>query len=309
LRHALLPAAYDWAEVLIVRDGTGRVHHRDDLKVDPVKAGSVVVLMPDVPCGVEPEGLMRITSVFLSEEFLRTQVRLQTFPPIRDDASADVMLQWTYPQPSQVVVLERATRDDVFSAAGHLADLTAEQRVMADFYLASRLLFAVLQSVEPLLTRRNDGDPLEHGDLTRRASLASMRMLRPLSPVVRRARQMIREHYRDPWLLEDLAAAVHVSPRQLTRAFTQAMGKTPMAYRDALRVQHMIRLLVATSTPVGVITADMGWAGEDQAVRVFKDAVGMTPREYRASFASRGHGRVEPADLDIKPADLDAFEQ
>ena len=309
LRHALLPAAFDWAEILIVRDGTGRVRHRDEPVVDLVKPGSVVVLMPDVPCGVEPEGLMRITSVFLSEEFLRSLVRLQTFPPVRDDATADVVLQWAYPRPSQVVLLEKAIRDAVFVAAAHLAELTDTRQLMADYYRASRLVYSVLESVVPLLARTRDGDPLAHGELTERASLASTRVLRPLDDTVRQARQVIREHYREPMLLDDLATAVHVSSRHLSRLFTDAMGKTPLVYRDALRVQHMIRLLVATTTPVGVITAAMGWEGEDQAVRVFRDAVGMTPRDYRVRFAAQGAGWAEPAYLDRKPADLDMFEQ
>jgi transcriptional regulator GlxA family with amidase domain len=90
-------------------------------------------------------------------------------------------------------------------------------------------------------------------------------VLRPLDDTVRQARQVIREHYREPMLPDDLAAVVHVSGRQLSRLFTTAMGKTPLVYRDSLRVQHMIRLLVATTTPVAVIARDLGWTKEDNA--------------------------------------------
>jgi hypothetical protein len=43
LTRVLAPAAYDWAEAVFVRDGTGMVAHRAG-RPEPVRAGGVVVL-------------------------------------------------------------------------------------------------------------------------------------------------------------------------------------------------------------------------------------------------------------------------
>jgi len=71
----------------------------------------------------------------------------------REDATADVVLQWAYPGLSQVVLLETDIRDAAFAAAAHLAELTDARLLMTNYYRVWRLLFVVLKSVVPLLAR------------------------------------------------------------------------------------------------------------------------------------------------------------
>jgi hypothetical protein len=49
------PAAYDWMKIVLVWDGTGWCRYLDK-KPEPIKPGSVLFLMPNAPCAVEPEG-------------------------------------------------------------------------------------------------------------------------------------------------------------------------------------------------------------------------------------------------------------
>ncbi|MCL2489161.1 MAG: AraC family transcriptional regulator [Propionibacteriaceae bacterium] len=307
VRRALLPAAYDWGEYIVIRQGTGRVTHRDNAQAEWVKPGSVVVLMPDAPCGIQPEGLLKATSVFVSEDYLRAHVQFGAAPWAIADLAPHTLVEWCCPKPSQVVSVDPTCRDAVFAAVDELSDLTKRRGLRASYHHATHLLFTLLQAVMPQLESRLNSEPCGPQDVSHRASLASTRVLQPMEGPVQATRQTLREHYREPLGLDELATAVHVSARQLSRLFTDAMGKTPLAYRDSLRVQHMVLLLVNTRRPVRVITQDLGWSNPGQAARVFRDAVGMTPTAYRAWLQPRLADLN--TDLDMLDTDLDIFEQ
>jgi AraC-like DNA-binding protein len=300
----VLPVAYEWVELVIVRAGTGWVCHRDELVVDGVKPRSVVWLMPNVPCGVEPDGSLELTSVFLSTTFLRSQVCFQLPPWVVDEVTADAMVEWAFPEPSQVVCLGVSQAAGVFDALDGLVALTEAHRLQARFFEASRLLFTVFVVVMSLLkTRLGDGLDDSSG-----VSFGSMRMVHPVDEPVRVARSVIRDHYCEHWSLEDVAGQVHVSARHLSRLFVEQVGVTPLAFRDSLRVKRMTRLLVDTAESVAMVAQSVGWSKPDRASRVFGDAVGMSPGGYRLCVRDRLRKGLPLPDLDMLPPDTDEFE-
>lgn len=306
VRRPLLAAAYDWLEVIVIRAGTALVRHGDVPDSQRVREGGVVFLMPDVPCEIEPDGQANLTRVFVWEEFMETQIWLQN-PPVPKEATNSLgLLRWFYPLPSQVVQLTTPEQEPVGRALDGLSDMTRCLCVREQHYHASHLMFGVLEAVVPKLARRSMTLSFDPHGLPEKATLASMRELRPLSDPVRTARRIIQQRYTETLPAEELAVSCHTSVSALRRAFREEMGKTLLAYRDSLRVQHMKLLLAHTGQPIAVVTASVGWAGEDQAVKVFKDAVGMLPSQYRLRY---GDAQPQPAYPIIPPADLIEFQQ
>jgi transcriptional regulator GlxA family with amidase domain len=161
----------------------------------------------------------------------------------------------------------------------------------------------------PLLRTRK-GWPVESpAALAERATQACFSAIRPLSDVVRRARRIIDERYREPLTVETLASEVAVSPSHLRRLFVREMGKTPKTYRDSLRVLEMAWLLTRTYVPLARVAALAGWRDGHNAARVFTRAAGMTPSEYRRAFQAANPAPGDGAFPLRNGADLLAFTQ
>ena len=88
------------------------------------------------------------------------------------------------------------------------------------------------------------------------------------------------------WTLNVLAARVHLSPKQLSRVFTEAYGKTPLAYLTMMRVEEMAHLLRETHLTIDAAARQVGWASRSRANEAFQECVGMTPSEYRRMHRS-----------------------
>jgi AraC-like DNA-binding protein len=300
MRGAYAPAAFDWAEVVVVRDGTGWCHHADGV-TSMVRPGSVVFLMPCVPCAVEPEGQVTVTRVFYAVEWLVQQVRWQHRWLAPDDWAALDLAERLYPEPSQVVDVGAPTERAVLAGAlDTLTGLTGSKQIVGRYYSALSAACAPLGLVVPKLRRAPTAAAVRRAGLAREPTMACMAAIRPTAGPVRRAREWIVAHVGERWTVDDLASEVGVSASHFSRLFRQQMGKTPVAFRDAVRVRRMAGLLLGTDRTVGAIAAEVGWVKADHAIRVFQRAVGVTPARYRASFRSRLRepGRYpDPVDL------------
>jgi AraC-like DNA-binding protein len=74
---------------------------------------------------------------------------------------------------------------------------------------------------------------------------------------------------------------VHLSPSQLGRVFVDAYGKSPMTYLMTLRAERLARLLRETDLPIEEAMREVGWRSRGHAARLFRQAVGVTPTQYR----------------------------
>ncbi len=97
------------------------------------------------------------------------------------------------------------------------------------FYRMQALLFAVLDVVTPFVRTT----PVRSSGTQRRASHQSLvrpRQFTPLRAEAQKAVELLRGAPTERWTLRRLADAVHLSPSQLGRVFTDAYGVTPMTY-------------------------------------------------------------------------------
>lgn len=86
--------------------------------------------------------------------------------------------------------------------------------------------------------------------------------------------------------LEEVAAALHVSPRSLHRRLAEE-GANFRQIKDALRRDLALARLAKTDRPVADIAAELGYADPSAFYRACVEWTGVAPREYRARLAGR----------------------
>jgi transcriptional regulator GlxA family with amidase domain len=92
-------------------------------------------------------------------------------------------------------------------------------------------------------------------------------------------------HLHQDLSIDEMAARVSLSPRQFTRAFTAAYGRTPAALVGELRLGEASRRLSAQRVAVATVAKSVGYASPDVFRRAFERRFGVTPRDYRSRFA------------------------
>jgi AraC family L-rhamnose operon transcriptional activator RhaR len=107
-------------------------------------------------------------------------------------------------------------------------------------------------------------------------------------PAVAAAAQELENDIQRPWSLDELAAAVNVSPPYLARLFTAHLGVPPMSYLGRLRAEHAAALLIETDLPIAAIGRLVGWHDPNYASRRFRHFFDHSPAAYRTRFRPGG---------------------
>ncbi|NIK23924.1 AraC family transcriptional regulator [Paenibacillus lupini] len=93
--------------------------------------------------------------------------------------------------------------------------------------------------------------------------------------------QWIEEHYMEPFRLEELASALHLSPYHVAHLFKESTGTTIVAYTQATRVRYACGLLRKTSLPLSEIGYQVGISNASYFSKVFREIMGVAPLSYR----------------------------
>jgi transcriptional regulator GlxA family with amidase domain len=88
-----------------------------------------------------------------------------------------------------------------------------------------------------------------------------------------------------PHSIEELARLAAMSPRHFTRVFTDEVGEAPGAYVERVRTEAARRQLEQTDDTVVAIAARCGFGTAETMRRNFVRRVGISPDQYRKSFA------------------------
>ena len=107
---------------------------------------------------------------------------------------------------------------------------------------------------------------------------------------VERARDFIRDSYRDRITLDAVAGAAMISRYALLRAFGREVGITPYAYVTQVRVEEA-KSLLRRGVGIATAAARAGFADQSHLTRHFKRLTGVTPGVYvgRASFSHQSN--------------------
>lgn len=93
--------------------------------------------------------------------------------------------------------------------------------------------------------------------------------------------QYMLEHYRQPLQAKDVAAELGVSSSYLARIFSRRLHMSFSEYINRLRVQAAQDLLRSTDRPVTDVMLEVGFESQSTFNRVFRETLGVSPREYR----------------------------
>lgn len=108
--------------------------------------------------------------------------------------------------------------------------------------------------------------------------------------LVASAQDWLREHLEGPIRLEELAHSLQVSPRTLNRRFRAAVGMSPQAWLQQLRIGQARDLLRHTDLGVAEIAWRVGLQDASHFGKLFREQVGMTPKRYRQAVRGKLFG-------------------
>ena len=93
----------------------------------------------------------------------------------------------------------------------------------------------------------------------------------------------IAEHFTEKIYIEKLSDMISVSPDYFTRMFKDSIGKTPIDYINALRINEAMRLLYETDRPMAEIAEAVGFCNANYFHKIFKQYMDVSPLVYRKS--------------------------
>jgi len=104
-----------------------------------------------------------------------------------------------------------------------------------------------------------------------------------------RAQDLIESNFTGAISMQDLARQVGISPRHFIRRFKKATDETPLSYLQQIRIEKAKNYLETTSVSVDKITQEIGYENSSSFRKLFREATGLSPSEYRCRF-TRGDG-------------------
>jgi len=100
--------------------------------------------------------------------------------------------------------------------------------------------------------------------------------------------------------LKDIAGSLGITGEHLCREFKKSAGITPFAYLREMRLARACGLLEQTDMRISAVAHRAGFSTSAQMGRVFRQSLGMSPRDYQRSNCPdelRGPNRGSCEDL------------
>jgi AraC-like DNA-binding protein len=94
------------------------------------------------------------------------------------------------------------------------------------------------------------------------------------------AMRLIRDEFHKSLSLDDLAAAVHLSPSHFGSLFRQYYQSSPMQFLRNYRIEQVKHLLLTTDRTLTQIADECGFSSVHALSRAFKEVAGMSPSDF-----------------------------
>ena len=93
----------------------------------------------------------------------------------------------------------------------------------------------------------------------------------------------ITDSFVDKIYIEKLSDMIGVSADYFTKMFKESIGKTPIDYINAMRINYAMELLVTTEMPMADIAEKIGFCNANYFHKIFKQYMDVSPLAYRKS--------------------------
>lgn len=104
---------------------------------------------------------------------------------------------------------------------------------------------------------------------------------------LKHVKDFLTANFSEPPGLTDVAAAVDIHPTHLARVFRQFESCTVGDYVRAARIRFAQQRMLESNEPLVEIALAAGFADQTHFTRSFKRVTGLTPSQFRKTFASR----------------------
>jgi transcriptional regulator GlxA family with amidase domain len=105
--------------------------------------------------------------------------------------------------------------------------------------------------------------------------------VRHVDETVLAAERWIGEHLAGPITIADLAAAIAVSPKTLSRRIGAATGLSPVRFLQRRRIQEAVHLIETTTMTVEAVAARVGYQDSTALRKIIRRELGTTPSTLR----------------------------
>jgi AraC family transcriptional regulator len=93
--------------------------------------------------------------------------------------------------------------------------------------------------------------------------------------------------------IRDLSAVARRSPAHFSRKFKLAVGESPHAYVVRRRLGRACHLMMTSAEPLSEIALSVGFSDQAHLCRLFRQAFGRSPANWRRERAIPGEGRYD----------------
>jgi two-component system response regulator YesN len=102
--------------------------------------------------------------------------------------------------------------------------------------------------------------------------------------LVQKARRLVSEYYRTGITLKEVAAALELSPEHISAQLVKELGINFSTYVKNFRIRRAKELLISTDLKLYEIACQVGYTDAKYFGRVFREAEGVLPMDYRKRF-------------------------
>ena len=125
---------------------------------------------------------------------------------------------------------------------------------------------------------------LELKDLCKQQQAQGGESGRVSNHIVEQSQTYIAEHYAEKLTLTGIASQFYISPYYLSRLFKKSINLSLIEYINGVRIKAAQNLIEKTNESISDISEKTGFLTTAHFRRVFKDATGLSPQQYRQYY-------------------------
>lgn len=125
-----------------------------------------------------------------------------------------------------------------------------------------------------------------HRRLGGQSQHSAMLEIAPRSDRIQKALIYAKSNLNQKLSIDELADAVHLSPRQFSRAFTDETGMSPAKAVERLRMEAARLMVESSNIPIDTVAKDTGFGDPDRMRRAFIRVYGQPPQVIRRVYGN-----------------------